>query len=274
MSLDLIVVTLPLGSVLILAFLATRRRRKQRRQRQQRGLRWLEALRKMLDLLQQHRGLSTGYLNGSTSLLTQIKQLQAHIRDTQAQIIGVHASIQQNDRWQALSEHWARLTDKFRSLSTPDNLRQHNQLIQSLLYLIDDIAQQTDLLLLKNTGDQPLILAWRELLTAVECVGQARAVGTGAVAAGQCDTITRIRLNYLYQKIERTCSLAWETLPPSALQRTRVESLLTCIQEELLGRARPTLEVKAYFNTASDAVASLYEQYDHLVADFSTSGVH
>lgn len=262
----LFLVLLP-SAAFALLILATQRRRTRRRQNQQRGLRSLEALRTLLDLLQQHRGLSTGYLNGSRTLLSQVNQLQARIAETRGRIITVHGRIEGDERWLALSEHWSKLSTTFKTLSTADNLRQHNQLIQNLLYLIDDIAQETDLLLLKTAGGQPLMLAWRELLVAAECVGQARAVGTGALAAGQCDTVTRIRLNYLYQKIEHTCSLAWTALPPSDQQKARVEDLLNCVQEEILTHSRPTLEVSAYFQTASDAVASLYEQFDALVTD-------
>ncbi len=258
---------LPLSAALALLVLATRRRRIRRRENQQRGLRSLEAMRLLLDLLQQHRGVSTGYLNGGRTLLAQINQLQARITDARGRIIAVHGRIEGDERWFALSEHWSGLSTKFETLSTTNNLRQHNQLIQNLLYLIDDIAQETDLLLLKTADGQPLMPAWRELLIAAECVGQARAVGTGALAAGQCDTVTRIRLNYLYQKIEHTCSLAWTALPPSARQKNRVEDLLNCVREELLSRSRPTIGVSTYFQTASDAVASLYEQFDHLVTE-------
>lgn len=255
----------PLLLVIVLALTARKHRLRTRLHRQQQGLRHLQSLRQLLDLLQQHRGLTTGYLNGSVKLLGQIQALQNRTRALQRHLDGV-PEVARSERWQGLIDHRTRLFERFRQLAPADNLRQHSQLLQTLLYLIDDLAQQCDLMLLRTGTGQPLVLAWRELLTAVECIGQARAVGTGAVAAGECDTVTRIRLTYLCQKIERTCGLAWDALPPSAEERTRLAALLRCIRTELVEQRQPEIDVDSYFGLASRAIAGLYDQYDDVMA--------
>ncbi len=243
---------------------ALRYRRLQRCKRQALGLSWLQRLRVFLSAIQQHRGLTTGYLNGSVELEGKIREVQHQVSRNIAEISSLDPWMEAQSGWQGITQHWARLSGRYDQHDVDNNLIQHNKLIQNILYLIDDMAQEHDLLLLKSHHDRPLHFAWRELLTAAECIGQARAMGTGVVAAAHCDTVSRIRLNYLCQKIEHTTRAAWSEMPPNAEQKEKRDRLLECINQEII-IAEPSIGVSEFFEIASAALDSLHEQYDAIV---------
>ncbi len=258
-----------LGSVVMIAVLAVAgvRHRQQRKHRQAQGLRWLATLRALLSHIQKHRGLCSGYLNGEPRLLAEIETQQRQVSRDLNDIASVDIDIEDNPRWQGITQHWARLAGNFQTLSVENCLKQHNQLIKNILYLIDDLAQASDLLLLKNKSQKPLHVYWRELLAAAEYIGQARAIGTGVSAAAYCDSVSRIRLSYLCQKIEEnTERLAKEIGPVRSQTGTAVKKLITCINEQLL-QEKPNIDAGAYFAIATEAIDSLLEQFDRLVQE-------
>ncbi len=250
-------------AVTVAAFSA-RYRQQERKQRQTKGISWLQSLRKLLAHIQQHRGLGTAYLNGESSLLSKIQTVQQNAGREINAICNIDPTINDDSTWQAITQHWAKVSGNFTKYTAGNNIDQHDKLIQNILYFIDDMAQDHDLLLLHSRNGIPLHFAWRELLTAAECIGQTRALGMGVVASARCDTISRIRMNYLCQKIERTTAAAWEEIPPSSDQKEKVATLVLCIKEDIVQRGR-TIDVDSYFKVATDAIDGLHEQYDEIV---------
>lgn len=238
--------------------------RKQQHARQMLGLSWLQSLKSMLSNVQQHRGLSNGYLNGQSDLLAQIQNLQSRVgRDIEA-IRQVDAWMENNDRWMGINQHWARLAGNFKSNSADNNLHQHNMLIQNILFLIDDMALHHDLLKLKVQQNKPFFLLWRDLLSASEYIGQARAVGMGVTAKGRCDSISRIKLNYLSKKIDENTSAVWAELDVSDQCIGDTRDLLNLIRTEVIMES-VALTPKHYFTQASRALDSLHSEYDALI---------
>jgi len=261
---DLFSVAVFISALLIVVFaiiLSSQQRKKQRIERQRIGLIWLHRLRVFLSHVQQHRGMTSGYLSGGTGLLKEIKVLGAQVNKDISEIVVVDPWMKANSRWVGIEEHWLKLSANFQNIVTEDNLRQHNTLIKNILYLIEDMAQEHELLLLKTQGNHSLHLLWRELLAAGEFIGQARAIGMGVATAKCCDSISRIRLNYLCQKIESNTQLLWSEISPHDNQQQKVESLLRCINDEII-KDVPSVSPSVFFDTASDALNDLYLQYD------------
>lgn len=263
--------SLALGCLLAAAALAIvttllwafRQRNKQRRARQKIGVLWLTQLRALLAHVQQHRGLSMGYVNGHTELLSQIRSLQQTIKHDISTIVAVDSWMLGNERWVNIQQHWERLPQYLTTTTPANNLMQHNQLIQSILYLFDDMAQAHELLLMQQQNES-LHLSWRELLVAGECIGQARALGIATLAKAQCDSVTKIRFQYLCQKICDTTASSWRHMPPGDLQTSTVQKLLTCISKDIM-QDKPSISVSEYFAVATQALDSLYLQYDAIV---------
>lgn len=248
---------------LILTFTASK---KNRRARQAKGLQWLSSFRELLSHIQKHRGLTSGYLNGGASLKLDVELMQSEVSLDLKSITRIDDSIESNSRWCGLTQHWARLAGNYETHTISHNLSQHNMLIKNVLYLIDDLAQECDLLLLKSRDQKPLHLYWRELLSAAEYIGQVRAIGVGVSTAEHCDSISRIRLNYLSEKIEGNTRRLWKELGDDPKQAVCIEQLLECIAQQLV-LEKPSVAPSEFFELATAAIDSLLDQFDRLVKD-------
>ncbi|GAA5316563.1 MAG: hypothetical protein AseanaTS_17670 [Candidatus Pelagadaptatus aseana] len=239
---------------------------KQRYERQMAGLSWLQSMKRLLSHIQQHRGLSNGYLNGSMDLLAEIQSLQVQVSRDISDICQVGEWVEKSERWQNINQHWARLAGNFRHNEMENNLLQHNKLIQSVLFLIDDMALHHGLLSLKIQGDKPFYLLWRDLLSASEFIGQARAVGTGVAAKGECDSISRIKLNYLCKKVSENTDSVWSQLRTDQQCIDATNELLDCVKRQII-LDQVSMPASQFFDLASKALNGLHDQYDQLIEE-------
>ncbi|MEX6501028.1 nitrate- and nitrite sensing domain-containing protein [Pseudomonas zhanjiangensis] len=241
-----------------------RRLQRQKRRHIQANIRQLALLRALIAGLQRHRGLSNGVLCGdsgmSQELATTRQLLDRHIEDAR-QLAGSH-----RDAWNSLIDHWSRLREG-RIGDAANNLAQHHLIIRNSIFLMEDVASEVDLTTGRaSLGYLPCI--WREVVQAAEWAGQARALGTGIAAAGHSSAEQRVRLRFLYQKIQQLAGSAFATLQPHGelfrlAQRQRViEDFLHCIEQELLGQEQPAIAAKSYFQRATQAIDELLALVD------------
>ncbi|OHC49471.1 MAG: hypothetical protein A3J25_04065, partial [Pseudomonadales bacterium RIFCSPLOWO2_02_FULL_63_210] len=181
----------------LLFYALHRRLQRQRRQHIQLNIQQLALLRALISGFQRHRGLSNGVLCGDASLSQDLavarQGLDQHIRAAQA-LDSTH-----QDAWNSLIDHWSRMREG-RS-DQANNLAQHHLIIRNSIFLMEDVASEIDL----SEGRAELSYLpciWREVVQAAEWAGQARALGTGIAAAGQSSAEQRVRMRFLYQKIE------------------------------------------------------------------------
>lgn len=239
--------------------------------RRSEGVQLLNGLRQLLEHLQQHRGLSTGYLRGDQSLKSKVDDTRASIRSDLRRLN--ETALCDHDRWVAFKDHWSRLEQSALSLPVSDNVQQHNHLIANMLQLIEDIAAQNNLLYLTHPGDGISIL-WRELLYTTEWLGQARALGTGIAAAGQSSGVERIRLGFLCERIQTLSTIAHADLEghsTSGLQSLKqagqtVSTLLSIIENEFLSANKPNLPATDYFDQATRAISAQFAVVDEMLA--------
>lgn len=262
-----LIIALFLLSGVVLVVLG-RRAQQQRAIRQQSGLALLANLREMLAAMQKHRGLSSGYLNGSTGLIGEINAIQSGIDHKLNELNALSEWFADNQAWENIETHWSRLAEKFKMSEVENNLLQHNNLIQNVLYLMDDMAREHDLLLIKDDKNRAMYVLWRDLLATAEYIGQARAVGTAVSAAGVCTSVARIQLNFLCRKIESMISGVWQAVDGSGASRTVVDQLLQCINRQVIVD-KPTIEATEYFAIASRALDGLYVKFDNMLASYS-----
>lgn len=258
-------------AVATLAFYGLHRRaRWQKQQHIQLNIRQLTLLRALIAGFQRHRGLSNGVLCGDGSLgqdLASTRQaLDRHIRDAQA-LDSTHA-----EAWNSLIDHWSRMREG-RGSDPANNLAQHHLIIRNSIFLMEDVANEIDLSGGKATlAYLPCI--WREVVQAAEWAGQARALGTGIAAAGRSSAEQRVRMRFLYQKIQLLAGTAFATLQRHVAKHPQtdsfrltqraqvVEDFLRCIEQELLGQEQPVIAAKAYFQHATGAIDELLALVD------------
>ena len=273
-TLPLLLATVVLVTATLLFYGLHRRLQRQKRRHLQLNIHQLALLRALISGFQRHRGLSNGVLCGDASLgqdlATTRQELDQHIRTAQA------LDCTHRDAWNSLIDHWSRMRE-MRTSDPANNLAQHHLIIRNSIFLMEDVAEEIDL----SEGRPELAYLpciWREVVQAAEWAGQARALGTGIAAAGQSSAEQRVRMRFLYQKIELLAGAAFATLRRHASDHPQASGLrlpqreqvvadfLCCIRQELLGEERPLIAAKAYFQRASQAIDELLALVDAALA--------
>ncbi len=160
-----------------------------------------------------------------------------------------------------------------RSHDRVNNLMQHHLIVRNSIFLMEDVASEIDL-----TQGLPelgyLSCIWHEVIQAAEWAGQARALGTGIAVAGHSSVEQRVRMHFLYQKIELLAGQAFTTLRHHAKEHPQmtafrlshreqvVTDFLRCIKLELLGSDVPDITAKTYFQHATHAIDELLALVD------------
>lgn len=246
------------------------------------GLHRITQLKSLLLNIQKHRGLTTGYLNGDHSLTEAIRTIQTRVDKQWQDIAQEEPAITHDSRFEGVSTHWSRLRDRWKDLTVANNIEQHSRLVLNLLYLIENRAENEPLLY-KHGLDTGLDMIWKELLETIEAIGQARAIGTGVVAARQSSAVERIQLKFLTEKIETKLTGLKEVLekqgsqsaseapPPynrqwmhSFLSRSdeTVDKLMAMMHHHVLSDALIEIRAEDFFALATQSIEPLEELFD------------
>ena len=221
-----------------------------------RGVEYIRSLRCFLTLIQQHRGLTTGYINGNRIVAPDIEILHVRINRIVEEIAQQGSWVREKTKWSSMVDHWERLAIGYLHENADNNFKQHNIFIANLLYLIEDVADAHHL---TRMGGAPLDTDWRYLLSIAEYIGQVRALGTGVAARGECSSVMRIQLNHLRNKIAGSIDVAW---PEKS--RKEIKSLLTCIESRLMIE-KPSISASDYFSQATRCIDHVLEQFDRQI---------
>jgi methyl-accepting chemotaxis protein len=172
-----------------------------------RGTAPLAALQEVVAQLQQHRGLSAGWLAGDETLAAKrAAVLQAMERAEQ----GLQASLQAADatpahlaRWQENQQRWAELQAQVaqRQLGAAESLARHSELVAAQGELADLLLDDYGLSLDPQADGYFLIMAALVDSPALtERLAQLRGLGTAYLAAGKLPPEGRLALNSLQDR--------------------------------------------------------------------------
>lgn len=223
----------------------------------------------MLSALQQHRGLSTGWLAGDASFES---RMHARRRDIDALMPALMAvAAHENGMLRpcftvqdaALFRHrWRELVDGLAKATPEQNIAAHTRQIERLTGMLAALGEARIELPGGSTLPPGLAKNFAYRLPALsECLGQARAIGSGAAAAGQCAPVARVRLVFLASRAESLLRQASEVDGGQAaglLARQNVDRLATLVRTGLLASARTTITAEAYFAAATEAIDSVF----------------
>lgn len=262
---SLIIVPILLITLLIAITWLSIRRKKRMSEKQQIGLQWLKHLRNLLSSIQQHRGLTTGYLNHDKSLLGRIEKLQRTIILNIKQVNSVDEWMIKNHNWEKITLHIQRLSKSFKNNSIENNLQQHNKLIRNVLYIIEEMAEEHHMLDISSIENIDIEFIWKDLLETTEHMGQARAIGTGIAASGKCSSVEKIKLKYLTEKINHNGKQLVKQLPHANNVSSNITLLLKTIDNNFIARNDDNIIISAseYFDIATSALNGIYDEYDN-----------
>lgn len=234
---------------------------RQRRKAEVRGVQWVQSLRLLLMHIQRHRGLVSMYHNGEFGVVQELGTL----RDTIARDIGkisyVGDWIDENEDWQGLTQHWARLSAGCLAMSSEQSFEQHCKIIVSILALLEEVANAH---YLNRSNFNEVKVLWHELLLIGELIGQSRALGVRILGYKTGDTL----MNQHKRKIQ---SGLWEIERLLERRSTRkklaggdVEAIvdfIAFVRIQLIDNIGP-VSASEYFVKATDTIDLIYERFD------------
>ncbi len=229
------------------------------KQRQQQGVRRILLLKELLVRMQQHRGLSYGALHGDNAMQQRIRSLEMTLSETLKLLQPLQGIPYTRDHWNAFISHWERLQVKNLTLTPENNLAQHNSLIKVVLYLIENVAECSDLTRINLSPEFNVSELWKDILPSAEWVGQARAMGAGVLAAGHCGSVERIRLEFIKSRIAAGL-LIRQDASDDTLQPLR--GLIQVIDTQIISADGPTISPRDYFDIASQAIDKILQQFE------------
>lgn len=235
------------------------------------------ALKKLLTQIQQHRGMVSAYLNGDQSFKYKIPALQADIGRQLELIAGqLKHSPPHIPAFSGIDGGWRRLYPSMPNLTKEESFEQHCLLIGSILNLIGDIAEHSQLHRESICPFGLIEILWHLLPDTAEAIGQARAIGTGIAAAGHCQIIERIKLGYLVTRIRQTSVRVENGMAGTqtalaanhdfrlayAAVRANIANLIGHIEGQLLAADKPAVDPSSFFDNATGTLNGVFGLYD------------
>lgn len=171
------------------------------------GLKPARDLLRLIQLTQQHRGLSAGYLGGKTAVKSMREAKQREV-DQLAESIATQfqsdgASPEMKASWQGGQSQWRQLREQVESkaLSAADSSTQHAAVIVKYFQAIDALLDSSGLILDPQAETYYLVVATLQRLPFLtEALGQTRARGAGFLAEGQISPSGRALMAGLVQQ--------------------------------------------------------------------------
>jgi methyl-accepting chemotaxis protein len=153
------------------------------------GVEYIAQLRKPIQDIQQHRGMSAAFLNGDASFLERMQQRQAAVDGQFAALRAVDqrlgSALKSGEKLAALERQWAALKREVTGYTPPQSFERHTALIDGLRDYITYLADTSNLILDPELDSYYLMdLMVARLPALTEGMGQSRAIGSGVAAKG------------------------------------------------------------------------------------------
>ncbi|WOB10492.1 methyl-accepting chemotaxis protein [Piscinibacter gummiphilus] len=265
----------------------------QARERQQAGLAPVAEVLRLVQLTQQHRGLTNTLLSGDASKQAPRQAKQREVDSAMAKLLDAAAakpSARVSSRRDRLRAQWQALAADVErgQVALPASFARHSALIKEELALVDDLLDASGLSRDTVAATHHLSLAaLRSLPQLSEYLGQARARGAGYLAKGQLDPTDRVTLSQLVEAVQDQAARVnadldhatdadAAALGPLAERRQQAaagaDAAVKLIQSQVLDAPALTLAPGGFFNTMTGHVDAQYAlgaaTFDVLNAEF------
>jgi methyl-accepting chemotaxis protein len=248
-------------------------------QMEQRGLTFDAQLRALIQHIQQHRGLASGYLGNksqATKAKMMAKQQEIH-QDIERlnQLLSIQSDLYHISKpWAVWQEGWNHLSQNLERMTISQSFNQHVDSIQQIQDLIQDIGDASQLTFDSEPADFYLIDSINtRLLSLTESMGQTRAMGTGILAKKTMNENERIQLIYLVQSIQHTYdanakgakiifSYSDQAKAKLAVQQQEVDNnvhqFVDTVTHNLLNASELTMDSSDFYQLATTTIDGIY----------------
>ena len=243
------------------------------------GLNYDSALRSLVQHAQQHRGLSSTYLSGNTSVKDQILakqgELQKDIENVDLLDRQYGRLLKTSSKWSDIKNQYIEVEKNIFNLSVSDAISKQTLLIGKMLELNSDVADSSSLILQQESYKYYLAdnIVYK-LPRTTEYMGQARALGSSVAAKQNATKDEKFRLLYLSQTMsialgdsERGMNIIYDNYPEAkkilgdtySKASNSSKKLVDTINSELINSEDIKIKSEDYYKFATDSIDNVYD---------------
>ena len=232
---------------------------------------------RLLELTQQHRGLSAMLLGGNPAVTAKRAERESDVEAALAELSGaLPAARQQLPSWQAIRQGWGEIRRDGLGWTQARNMRAHTELIQSMLRFNTELADAYGLTFDPEAESYYLMAAaLDEVPYLIERIGRLRGSASAALAHGSMGDEQRVGLILLSEEIRGAMSAMQISLDKVIAQRPDLRGTLEAASTRLREQAAGLDEVvqgmvqrgdfarvssERFFAMASEAIGIGYQQ--------------
>ncbi|MBI2275880.1 MAG: methyl-accepting chemotaxis protein [Dechloromonas sp.] len=170
------------------------------------GLQMLKPMNRMVQTMQQHRGLSSGVLNGNEAMKDKRAAKENEVVEALAATDGeLSPKLRETVAWKSIRQDWEAIRGGGLNWSPPDNLKRHSAMIAKVLDFMVDVADETSLTLDPEMDTYYFMdTVVTKMPAMLEPLGIARARGTGVLSRKELSLQLRIDISSLVAQMAST----------------------------------------------------------------------
>lgn len=248
------------------------------------GTIYIRSLRKLIQLIPEHRGMTNGYLKGEKNFENKISEKRVQIFSEVKKIIVIdheyNNELNTTARWKVLKNKITSVLEESFHLTAEESFKRHTELIGEIiafnLYIGDTSNLKLDTDLDSDYLMEIILLKIPEL---TELTGQTRGLGTG-IAAQKTITIAEkeklvrnyVLIDSLLKEINRSFDHAYAQNPAlkpllnEYIQKNSeaVNEYLQIMKNEFLDSAHITVSPQIFFSKGTDSINNSFSLYDKI----------
>ena len=170
------------------------------------GLQMLKPMNRMAQFMQQHRGLSSGVLNGNEAMKEKRAAKEKEVSDiVAASDAAISPKLRETAAWKAIRQDWEQIRTQGLSWAAPENIKRHSLMIDKVLVFMVDIADETQLTLDPEMDTYYFMdTVVTKMPAMLEPLGITRARGTGVLTKKELSPQMRIDISSLVAQMTGT----------------------------------------------------------------------
>lgn len=251
------------------------------------GLVLIKAIRQPIEHIQQHRGMTSAFLNGADSFRERILSKRNEIDRLMADLVAVDRELGDGldtaGKVSLLVQKWEAVKANSMQQEAAVAIQAHTALLADMIGLMSRVADASEITLDPKLdtyylGDAVV----NNLINLTENMGQARAVGSGVAAKGMHSGQSFVRLSVLANNINtyarrsaaglEAASNANQTIEVKlrnavASNNRAITEMQTLLEKILQDQERVGVDEKTVFDTATAAITGSYQLYDAIATE-------
>ena len=203
------------------------------------GIVVVKPVQQLVQLMQQHRGMSQGVLSGNTAMAAKRSAKEKEVADAvNALVTLLPPKLGSSERWREIGVKWKEIQSAGLGWKPTDNFDRHTELVDIVLTLVVDVADYYALTLDPDIDSYYLIDTVVSKIPAVlEILGQMRAQGTAVLSKKMLGDKQRVLLNSLTAELGVNLRALRLNLEKTALENPGARDELNRVAKDLIGGA-------------------------------------